>query len=138
MSEMKKAPAKFVPPKFFYVRFTTTVDRPELRGPSFLTVAPGTKVPNEMYFPTQAGAVMMFESLMAGEYDFPGEYVSSASVEQRNSYGENRRSVRKGGFRKADPFKRMRYCADCREAWSAGGTGCKTCEAMKAKYNSAS
>lgn len=125
---------KFVPPKFFYVRFCVTVDRPELRDPSYPKVAPGTKMPSESYFPSQTAAVTFFESLMRGESDFPSEYVSSASVVQSNSYGENRRSVRKGGFRKADPVKRMHYCAACREAWAAGKTGCKTCEAMKAKY----
>lgn len=69
--------------KPFEVRYTLTVDRPELRGPSYSPIAAGTKVQFVDCFATQGAAVRRFEAMLRGEWDYPSEYVSSVDVVAR-------------------------------------------------------
>jgi len=63
------------------VQYTTTVDRPDLRDPSYPKVKPGYKIPEEQFFAHCKHAEARFKGLIRGEDDFASEYVSSAQVD---------------------------------------------------------
>jgi len=80
----------------FFVRSTTRIDRPELRGPTFYPVVPGTRCQNLDRFSTAKAARERMAALLAGIDDSAGEYISSVdaySVEVRVSLNEYGREV---------------------------------------------
>lgn len=78
----------------FELRFSITVDRPELRGPTYPVVAAGHIIHSAWNYASQADAVRMFEAILGGECDFGSEYVSKISVVQMRE-GQSPRRVRK-------------------------------------------
>jgi hypothetical protein len=92
--------------KRFEVRFTLTVDRPELRDASFAPVAPGKKLPQTSRFATQGEAVRFFDSIVAGAWDHPSEHVTSAQVLQVVP-GKAARNIRKWTTRARKETKSM-------------------------------
>jgi len=80
----------------FFVRSTTRIDRPELRGPTFYPVVPGTRCQNLDRFSTAKAARERMVALLAGIDDSAGEYISSVdaySVEIRTTINEHGREV---------------------------------------------
>ena len=71
----------------YVVRWTVTVDRPELRGPSFRPVAAGTKVPMTEHFADRASALRFGQQVLGPDWHFASEYVSSAHVSARHERG---------------------------------------------------
>ena len=57
------------------VEFVVNVDRPELRGPSFVPTKE-YKLVTRLYPETRNEALRVVAALMAGEQDFASEYVS--------------------------------------------------------------
>lgn len=98
-----------VSPKQFEVRWTITVDRPELRGPTFAAVAPGHKISQRIVTDSQPSAVRVFEGLLEGSEDFASEFVSSVEVVQLYS-GRSPRVVRarRERFRRETNIERQR------------------------------
>lgn len=66
----------------YEIRFTLTVDRPELRDSTFTPVAPGTKTAQTWTYTSQAGAAGEFAAMVEGRWDFASEYISSVQVVQ--------------------------------------------------------
>lgn len=66
----------------YEVRFTLTVDRPELRDSTFAPVAPGTKSAQTWTYSTATAAAREFAEMVAGRWDFASEYISSVQVVQ--------------------------------------------------------
>lgn len=95
-----------VPPKRFEVRFTLTVDRPELRDSSYAPVEPGKKLPQTAHYTSQSEAVRFFDSLVAGAWDHPSEHVTSAQVLQIVP-GKTARNIRKWTTRARKETKSM-------------------------------
>jgi hypothetical protein len=93
--------------KRFEVRYTITVDRPELRDASFAPVEPGKKLPQTAYFATQGEAVRFFNTLIAGEGDYSSEHVTSAQVLQKVP-GKAARNIRKWTTRARTESESMR------------------------------
>lgn len=77
----------------YRVSFTIIVDHPELRGPSFAPVAPGTRIHTSETFTSQGAAVRYFDGILDGEADFASEYVSKVGVNRMYS-GRSPRHVR--------------------------------------------
>lgn len=76
----------------YSVSFSTKIDRPELRGPSFSPVKVGTYVPTTITTTKFKSAVALFSSILNGEEDFSSEYVVHAQVWADGPKG--RRTVR--------------------------------------------
>lgn len=74
----------------YRVRFTTLVDRPELRGPSYPVVAAGTKIHYEEFCTSYNRAIARFEELVRGEFDFSSEFNSKVSVDRVMHHGSGR------------------------------------------------
>ena len=88
-------------PAATYTVFSTiTVDRPENRGPSFRPVSAGTVCPFHFENLSYTGAIRVFNAILAGEYDFSSEFISSVWVRRNNSVRicarETVRRVREG------------------------------------------
>ncbi len=83
--------------KPFVLSFVLVVDRPTLRGPTYPVVAPGVRLAQTHSFATQGAAVRAFEGLLAGDYDYPSEYVAKCEVYKVNArgYASGGRTVRK-------------------------------------------
>lgn len=77
----------------YEVRYTITIDAPELRGPTYPTVAPGTKSSWVERFTSCGRAVHRFDYLRAGNDDFSSEYVTRVAVIRRD--GERTRTIRR-------------------------------------------
>ena len=92
--------------KRFEVRYTVTVDRPELRSSSYAPVAPGRKLPQTSYFATQGEAVRFFDELCRGSDDSQSEHVTSVQVLQTVP-GKPRRTIRKRTTRARTESKSM-------------------------------
>jgi len=75
------------PAATYTIRYTTTVDRPERRGPSFPQVAAGAKLQDCHKGLSFASAKRSMADLLAGEYDFSSEYVSSVQVTRHSARG---------------------------------------------------
>lgn len=79
----------------YIVSFTTTVDRPELRGATYPVVSTGTKIPTRIWCPTCTIALNLVKGLLAGEDDFASEYVSSVQAWAETEGSYTKRTVRK-------------------------------------------
>jgi len=77
----------------YEVRFTITVDRPELRGPTYAPVAAGTKIPTVVTTTSHNQAVRLYDAILRGEEEYRSEYVTSVQVVARTKSG-NIRQVR--------------------------------------------
>lgn len=65
---------------YYEVRFTITVDKPELRGPTYPVVPAGKKIPTTWTYASYTAAVNEYAAILRGEWDFSSEYVSSVAV----------------------------------------------------------
>lgn len=83
----------------YEVRFTITVDRPELRGPTFKAVEAGLKIPTMYGYANYSAAVRAYEACRKGEWDFYSEYVSLLEVVRVRTNGAVE-TVRRPMFRK--------------------------------------
>lgn len=81
--------------KPYEVWFVLLVDRPELRGPSYTPVAPGTRFGQTERFATCGQAVRFHDRLLAGEYDFASEIVVKSQVVSYQGRKGSPRTVRR-------------------------------------------
>lgn len=79
----------------YIVSYTTTVDRPELRGSTYPVVPANTKIPARIWCPTRTVALSVVKGLLAGEEDFASEYVSSVQAWSETAGNYEKRTVRK-------------------------------------------
>lgn len=81
----------------YLVDYTLTVDRPELRDSSYRPVPAGTKCALQARFATRAGALAFVAEIMAGQWDFAAEIVTSVrctmDVNVRVSGGKSWREI---------------------------------------------
>jgi hypothetical protein len=122
----------------YVVQYVITVDRPELRGPTFLTtVRPGTRIPQAAEYLTLAAARARYDDLKDGIDDFTSEYVSvidgirrepSASAATRWVRGAptiRRRRIKDGTVHEPHP------CPRCQgETWEPTDINCLACQAL--------
>lgn len=74
------ATATQLAPRYF-VRFVTTVDHPEKRGPSFaVVVEAGRRLPDERKFRKMSHAIREYEDIIRGREDFASEFVTDVQV----------------------------------------------------------
>ena len=59
----------------YRLRMTIQIDHPELRGPSFAPVAPGSYSPWTLTFRALDPAIQEWERILAGGEDYGSEYV---------------------------------------------------------------
>ena len=71
----------------YAVEYTIEVDRPDLRGPTFPHVAPGTRVANRVLFGSFGPASREMDRLLSGEDDFSSEYVAKVRVMRMYNFG---------------------------------------------------
>lgn len=64
----------------YQVEFLTRVDHPELRNSTLPVVAVDKALPTTLRYPTLQQAVVAFNELCRGEYDFASEYVERVRV----------------------------------------------------------
>ena len=77
------------------IEYTTTVDRPQLRGPSFRPVAANTKIVTRLTSTSRNEALRVVQGLMDGEEDFGSEFVSRVQAYSLKANGLPGRQVRK-------------------------------------------
>jgi hypothetical protein len=109
--------------RVYFVRYTTRVDHPEHRGPTYPQVAVDTRVQNLEKFTTAKTAKIRIANLLAGSDDFSSEFTSSidaysvimtlefdhayrranhAEVGQRSKFGKSYMRIRAAGSDKAE------------------------------------
>lgn len=64
----------------YQVEFLTVVDRPELRSVTLPVVAVNKALPTILRYPTLRQAVIAFDEICRGEYDFASEYVEKVRI----------------------------------------------------------
>jgi hypothetical protein len=74
----------------YEIRFTVTVDRPELRGPTYPVVAKNHKIPTTWRYSSMAAAKAQLEAIASGREDYQAEYVSSYQLIQVCANGRKR------------------------------------------------
>lgn len=74
----------------YELRFTVTVDRPELRGPTYPVVAQNHKIPTTWTYSSMAAAKAQLEAITSGREDYSSEYVSSYQLIQVCANGRKR------------------------------------------------
>lgn len=79
----------------YVVSYTTTVDYPELRGPSYSVVPAGFKIPQRIWCPKRSIALSLVKGILEGEEDFESEYVTSAQAWSETVDPCKKRTVRK-------------------------------------------
>lgn len=80
--------------KEYRVLYTIVVDRPWLRGPSFVCGTPvGKRYAESDRYPSQGAAIRGMQRILDGQSDFPSEYV--ANVEIISYDGFKKRTIRK-------------------------------------------
>jgi hypothetical protein len=79
----------------FEVWFTLVVDHPELRGPSYQPVPAGHRVHTVMTCKTHKEAALLADGMIAGEWDFGSEYMTSVQAVARKAGHGVLRNVRK-------------------------------------------
>lgn len=70
----------YIPHKPYLLQHVIVIDRPDLRSPGMDKPAPGTTQLHEWRFDTQKEAVMEYNAMLQGDYDFGSEYVKTVAL----------------------------------------------------------
>jgi len=70
----------------YHVLASIKIDHPELRGPSYAEVAPGTSSPFNHLGLSHRAAVALYEDIRAGAYDFGSEFVREVWVVRETAH----------------------------------------------------
>ncbi len=64
----------------YLVDFTTTIDRPELRGPTYPSLPAGTCHAAKAHFSSRKSALSFVEEILSGRQDSAGEIITSVRL----------------------------------------------------------
>ena len=64
----------------YLVEFTTTIDRPERRGPTYPSLPAGTRHADTAHFSSRKSALAYVEEILAGRQDSAGEIITSVRL----------------------------------------------------------
>lgn len=92
--------------KTYRITIVTKIDRPELRGTSYTPCAPGTRAVNTLWHSTHGAAVLEFDSIVAGSWDFASEFAETVRLVQIR-YGKSPRTVRRTVSRTRNETRRI-------------------------------